>query len=59
MEMNFSIGKDISLDFSIGGGAPAPPTPVPVAAYSEFIAVSDPCIMGIVTSSWEEISDGN
>lgn len=27
MEMNFSMGEGITMDFSIGGGAPSPPTP--------------------------------
>lgn len=34
MEMTFSLGGDIQMDFSIGGAAPVPPEPTPETPHT-------------------------
>lgn len=53
MEIDFSIGKGITMDFSIGGVAPAP-APSPVAVYDNWSGVADTLLTGFVTDDWEE-----
>jgi hypothetical protein len=59
MELNFSMGEGITMEFSIEGGVPSPPTPAPapVTVYSDWRPAFDSALTGFVTDNWEEVTN--